>query len=255
MFMWRSFGCTRFIILQRLWHCNISQGKIPPTPPSSHPFTAFYPQTPVSPARIPTGNRSSLTYLQCKQMWHMLHLRRSFKSHLRVAVHSLLLASSKSDRTQKDTALPSEMTCEEPQPTANANIIWARKKPLVFHKLLKFGSYYHRELTNALPKLHSINEIHVNETWHIKVRQRTDHCCWWFWKVRLDMSEFVSTNSKCQCLVTNFKDEGGSCDGSSSSNSMPSGISLNGANSLTSMPLIFPTISKGFNFCYHFLLL
>lgn len=99
--------------------------------------------------------------------------------------------------------------------------------------------------------MHSINEIHLNE-----IRKAKDRLL--LWVVLASKARDVSLwqpNSKFQCLITNFKDEGGSRDdvrmvvAAAGAAACPLAYSFSAAASLTSIPPTFPTIYKGPNSC------
>lgn len=83
LFIWRSFWHSGFMIILRSWHSATSQGETPATP--LHLAIRCLLSSRSSPTCPNTFRQGTilacLMYLEYKQMWHMLHLSRGFKSH------------------------------------------------------------------------------------------------------------------------------------------------------------------------------
>lgn len=83
-----------------------------------------------------------LIYLDYEQTWHMLHLR-SYKTHC-ISVHSSLCFCQEWQDPEK--SFSSEWLVKSHSQLSVTKLTWARNKPLLFCKLLRFGGDYHRKL-------------------------------------------------------------------------------------------------------------
>ena len=147
----------------------------------------------------------------------MLHLSRGFQSHWVLPSILFSLPWPRVTRSRREVCLRMRWCVNSDSQLSASNKARARNKSLLSRKLLKFGGYYYRKLTNVQWKTEVNNftsqtTFHQSDTseWDLEGQSEAKNRLLWLVvlasKAR-DVSEF-------QCLVTNFKDDGGNCDDS-----------------------------------------